>query len=329
MRELLILGTPAEHFSAASIEKMRAAAGHEFDVVALPPDSEPMLRYAAFRTAEVIIGEPTGEELELAPQLKWLQITWAGADKYTKAPFFPPDVTLTCASGAYGVTISEHVIAMLLSLCRHLPAYRSYQHRTIHRFYRPERLLSGGTAVILGAGDIGSNTALRLKAFGMHTVGVCRTRKPLPPEFDEVCTLAEASRVLPLADVVICCLPGTAETYRYFDEARLRTLKQDAILVNVGRGTLIDSDALARVMAEGHLFGAALDVTDPEPLPKGHPLRKMRNVIITPHIAGIGLGAAADTERRITAICCDNIRRYCSGWPLRNQIDFQTGYRKR
>ena len=324
MRELLIMAD----FSPASILKLREAAGPDFQVDVLSPDSEPMLRYAAFRTAEVIIGEPSCEELELAPRLKWLQITWSGADRYTKDPAFPAGVTLTSATGAFGVTISEHVLAGLLTLCRHLPAYRSYQQRGVHRMAAPEKLLFGGTALILGTGDIGTQVARRLKAFGMTVVGVCRERRPLTPDFDEVRTLAEAESVLPLADVVVCCLPDTAATRGYFDRARLLRLKFDAILVNVGRGSLVVSDDLAAVLAEGHLYGAVLDVTEPEPLPKNHPLRRMRNVVLTPHVAGVSF-AAEETERKITAICCDNLRRYRNGWSLRNQVDFHTGYRRR
>ena len=206
MRELLILAD----FQPASVRKLREAAGPDFrvDVAA---DSEPMVRYAALRTAEVILGEPDLTELTIAPQLRWLQLTWSGADRYTRAPDFPRNVALTTATGAFGVTISEYVLGGILTLCRRLPAYRSYQQRGVARSAGPEKLLFGGTALILGAGDIGTNVAQRLKAFGMSVVGVCRHRRPLPAGFDEVWTLAEAEKLLPLADVVVCCLPDTPE----------------------------------------------------------------------------------------------------------------------
>jgi len=325
MRELLILAD----FSPASVQKIRETAGPGFHVEVLPSDCEPMMRYAAFRTAEVIIGEPTGEELEMAPLLKWLQLTWAGADRYTRNPGFPAGVTLTNASGAFGVTIAEHVMAGVLTLCRHLPVYRSYQSRTVSRVVAAEKLLSGGTAMIFGTGDIGTQTAKRMKAFGMTVVGVCRTRRPQAAEFDRIVTLPEADALLPMADVIVGCMPDSAQTRHYFDKERMLKLKEDAILVNVGRGSLIVSDDLAEVLQAGHLFGAVLDVTEPEPLPADHPLRHLRNVVLTPHIAGLSFGGAEDTERKITAICCDNIRRYLTGWPLRNQVDFETGYRKR
>lgn len=325
MRELLIMAD----FSPASIRKLREAAGPDFQVEVVSSESEPMIRYAAFRTAEVIIGEPSREELEAAPLLKWLQITEERADNYTRETGFPSGAVLTNASGAFGITIAEHVLAGILTLCRHLPAYRSYQQRTVDRPAGKEKLLFGGTALILGTGDVGTQVAKRLKAFGMTIVGVCRHRRPQTPDFDRIVTLPEAEALLSSADVVVGCLPENPETVGYFDEGRIMLLKEDAILVNVGRGSLVDCEALAAALHAGHLFGAVLDVTDPEPLPKEHPLRRMRNVVLTPHVAGCGLGSVAETEKKITAICCDNLRRYRSGWPLRNQVDFETGYRKR
>ena len=98
--------------------------------------------------------------------------------------------------------------------------------------------------------------------------------------------------------------------------------------VRLGLYVIAVLTGLAAVLAEGHLYGAVLDVTDPEPLPKNHPLRRMRNVVLTPHVAGLGF-TTEETERKITAICCDNLRRYQNGWSLRNQVDFRTGYRRR
>jgi len=325
MRELLIMAD----FSPASVRKLREAAGHDYKVEVLSGDCEPMLRYAAFRTAEVIIGDPIREELEMAPLLKWLQLPSADSGCCAEEYEFPQGVTVTNASGAFGVTIAEHVLAGILTLCRHLPVYRSYQYRTVDHPAGPEKLLWGGQALIYGTGDVGTQTARRLKAFGMTTVGVCRTRRPLTPDFDQVRTLAEAEPLLQEADVVVCCMPETPQTIGYFGKERLLRMKADAILVNVGCGSLVVSDDLAEVLEGGHLFGAVLDVTEPEPLPREHGLRRLRNVVLTPHVAGLSFGAAEETERKITSICCDNLRRYVSGWPLRNQIDPASGFRKR
>ena len=123
-------------------------------------------------------------------------------------------------------------------------------------------------------------------------------------------------------------LPGTKETAGLLDERRLRLMKKTAVLVNAGRGSLIDTAALEKVMAEGHLFGAALDVTAPEPLPESSPLWDMDNVIITPHVAGIGFGHLPETESKIADICCENLARYVRGEALINLVDRATGYRE-
>lgn len=325
MRELLIIAD----FSEDSVQRMREAAGPYYQVTHLPPDSEPMMRYAAFRTAEVIVGEPTREELEMAPALKWLQLTCAGAERYVGDLDFPKGAQLTNASGAFGATVSEHVLAGVLTLCRYLPTYRTYQFRTVARPAGKEKLLFGAVAMIFGTGDVGSQTAKRMKAFGMKVIGVCRSRRPQSADFDRIITMAEADRFLPMADVVVGCLPETKLTRGYLGKERIDSMKNDAILVNVGCGSFVDTDALAAALQEDRLFGAVLDVTEPEPLPSDHVLRHLRNVVLTPHVAGPAFGGAEETERKIATICCDNIRRYASGWPLRNQVDFATGYRKR
>lgn len=328
MRELLIMGVPHEYFKDSSIEAIRAAAEPEFHVTALPADADSEARCAAIEAAEVVVGEPKVEELQYAKKLKWLQLTWAGADRYTaEAERFPKETVLTCATGAYGITIAEHVMGMLFALCRHIPGYLCDQRIGKHRMLRPEKCVYGGTAVILGVGDIGWNVAKRLKACGMKTVGVCRTLRELPAEFDEAATLETVD--LTKADVIVGCLPGTKETRGWLSRERLASLKSDAVIINIGRGYLIDCEALTELLQSGHLFGAGLDVTDPEPLPEEHPLRHMTNVIVTPHVAGVGLGGAPITEQLITEICCANIGRYLRGETLENRIDFATGYKRR
>ena len=122
MRKLVIMGVPHEYFMQESIDAITAAAGAEFEVTALPRDADTAARRAAIADAEVVVGEPTVDELQSAACLKWLQLTWAGADRYTaEAERFPKDTVLTCATGAYGITIAEHVMGMRFALCRHIP----------------------------------------------------------------------------------------------------------------------------------------------------------------------------------------------------------------
>lgn len=267
-----------------------------------------------FTDAEYIIGEPTLAELHRAPKLRCVQMTWAGADRYTNAPDFPKNVALCTASGAFGVTIAEHALALALALCRRLPEYAHLQQDA-----GCEKLLFGGTAVILGTGDLGLQLSKRCRALGMKTIGVRRKAAP-HPDFDCTVTLSDLPAVLPQADVVFGCLPDSPGTRHLLNADTLALLKSDALIINVGRGSLIDTEALTKRLAAGLLWGAGLDVTEPEPLPKGHPLRHMENVILSPHVAGIGFGHLELTEQAIWDIALDNLRRYVQNLPLRNVI---------
>ncbi len=282
---------------------------------------------AALERAEVVIGNLTEEELAAAPRLRWLQTTWSGVDRYAKMASFPPHVVLTNTTGAFGVMIAEHVVGAMLIFCRgYLGYFRNQQVALWHDEGR-QKTLEGKTALILGAGDIGTKTAERLKAFGMHLIGVRRSEGAAFSPFDELYTCSDLDALLPRADFVICCLPDTPDTRELLDGARLRRMKPDAVLVNVGRGSLIVTDDLAEVLREGGLYGAALDVTDPEPLPPEHPLWQMPNVLITPHVAGCSSGHLGETEEKIVSLVCENLRRYFTGEKLQNVVDLALGYR--
>ncbi len=275
-----------------------------------------------------VFGEPTMEEIAKMPRLRWIQMGWAGADRYTRLPDFPREtVQVTCATGAYGGTIAEYLFGVILSLYRSLPRYARQMEQGVWRPILSSLGLEGKTVLIVGAGNIGSEFARRLRPFEVRVLGVRRTRRETPPEFDEMYTLAELPALLPRADIVVCCLPETAETRGLFDEAAFRSMKRDALFVNVGRGSLLDVDVLASVLRSGHLFGAALDVCDPEPLPPDHPLWHMDNVLLTPHIAGIGFGNVPETADKLVRLCCQNLRLWLDGQPLQSRVDFQTGYR--
>lgn len=187
------------------------------------------------QTAEAVIGEPTLEALQNAPRLRWLQMTWAGADRYLHGGF-PRGVLLTTASGAFGETIAEHAIGMLLSLCRRLP---SYARQKSWNDLGSERRVAGGTALIFGAGDLGGCTARRLQAFGVKTFGVCRRTSPDRPGFDRLVRLDEAETLLPAADFVLGAMPQSPETAGWLSAERLALLPQDAVVVNVGRGAFL------------------------------------------------------------------------------------------
>lgn len=316
MEKLLITARLAPE----ALERLRTAAGDEWEAAVCPQDGdEPALR-EALRSASVVIGEPSPALLSDAPRLRWVQMTWAGTDRYTRSEIpFPKGVRLTNASGAYGALMSQYVLGQLLSILQNLPGYVRRQERETWEDLGAPASLDGATVLIFGAGDIGSAVARRLSGFDVYTVGVCRNTGKARPHFSALCTLAEAEDWLPKADAVVCCIPRTADTEGYLDERRLRLMKPDAVLVNVGRGTFVDCDALARVLNGGHLRGAALDVTEPEPLPAGHPLWRARNCVITPHISGRSEGRRV-LEDAVCALCCENLRRWKEGLPLRNII---------
>lgn len=324
-RDLLVLVPYPEK----DLAQLQAAAG-DLRVVTLPETAPEVQLRQALESARAVIGEPPVALLQDLPELAWIQMTWAGADRYTSDPAFPQHVRLSVAAGVYGPTIAEHVLAMLLALNRRLPAYQLQQRQGGWEDLGSERVLEGQTVVILGTGNIGRETAHRLQVFGAATIGVRRTGAgEMIPGFTTVTTLSQLDRLLPQADTLICCLPETAVTRGLLSRKRIAQMKQGSVLINVGRGSLVDTEALTQALQAGCLAGAGLDVTDPEPLPADHPLRRMPQVILTPHVAGVGFGHLPLTERRIRMLCLENVRRFVGGMAPNYLVDFKTGYQAR
>lgn len=298
-----------------------AAPGYEH--IFCPADS---LRSAAdiedpslYKSASIIFGCPPPKALADAKELRWLQTWSAGVDPYLRSGVFPDGAALTSAVGAYGQAVSEHMLAMLLSLMKRLPQYRDLQGCEGFDDLGNVKSLRDATVLVLGTGDIGSSFASLCKALGAAKVlGLRRDSSKSADGVDEMHPFANLDFLLPRADVVAMVLPRSPETDGLMSEDRLRRMKADAILLNAGRGTSVDCDALARILASGHLWGAGLDVTAPEPLPAGHPLWQCPNALLTPHIAG-GEHLSA-TRARIAAIALENLRAYVAGKPLRNRM---------
>ncbi|MBD5150196.1 MAG: D-2-hydroxyacid dehydrogenase [Oscillibacter sp.] len=274
---------------------------------------------------EVIFGHPSPELLRKAESLRWLCSDFAGVEKYLPEEVWPhPGCLLSNASGAYGPTISEHIIMVLLMLLRRMPEYQAALSRREWPYFAPIRSITGSHAVLLGTGDIGSNTARRLKALGARVTGVCRGGKAEEPAFDRVLPLAELESVLPEADALILALPATAETAGVLSGERLALLPETAFVINVGRGSAIDQDALVEALQSGRLAGAALDVMTPEPLPEDHPLWSCPNTIITPHVSGnMSLGLTCDLD---VEMFCRDLARYAKGEMPEHLVDRVRGY---
>lgn len=281
---------------------------------------------AAMGTADIILGDPPAADLQYCENLKWIQTTWAGVDQYVRCGYLRQGM-LCNMTGGYGPVIGEILAAGILSLMYRFGEYREYQSQRFWHTPLPVATLEGATVLVLGAGDIGTELARRLRPFGCKIVGVRRVVREYPDVYDAMVTMDDLDDWLPRADVVACSLPHTYETQGLLNYETLGKMKRSAILANVGRGGLIVTDDLLRRLEEGWFAGVYLDVTDPEPLPQDHPLWKMPRVLITPHVAGNGYCPGSPTEQRIWDIVLDNFSRYLEGRPCRNVVDFATGYR--
>lgn len=268
--------------------------------------------------ASVIIGNPPRELIRRAKSLRWLQTSSAGVNAYTAPGILPEGCLLSSASGAYGISVAEHMFAMLLSLMKRLPAYRDQQFGGVWQDLGPARTLHNARVLCVGTGDLGSTFAKYCQALGAHTIGLRRDASKAAEGIAEMHSMSRLDELLPLADVVALNVPEEPDTINLFNRSRLERMKPDAILLNGGRGTAIDCEALADVLAAGHLWGAALDVTAPEPLSADHKLWQQSRAIITPHSAG---GDHLDlTLTRIVEIALDNLGRYLAGETLRNRM---------
>ena len=271
-----------------------------------------------YAAADVILGCPAEEKLAAARRLKWLQMWSAGADRYLAPGVLPHPVALTTAVGAYGPAVSEHMLAMLLALYKRLPEYDRQRQGRLWADAGPARSLIGQTVLVGGTGDIGVHFARLCRALGAaEIVGLHRSGEPVAG-FDEAFPLSAIDSLLPRADVVALALPQAPETVHIMDRRRLFLMKEGAILLNGGRGSAIDPEGLNQVLNAGRLWGAALDVTEPEPLPADSPLWDQPDLLLTPHVAG-GLHLEG-TRERIVAIALENLKRYLAGEPLKNRM---------
>ena len=225
------------------------------------------------------------------------------------------------------MAISEHLIAMLFMIQKHLGVYRDQQKEHLWIKQEPMLVTEGSTVLVLGLGDIGSTFARKMKAMGSYVIGVRRTLREKPDYVDELYTMDALSRLLPRADVVALSLPGYAATRGVIGKEELDRMKSGAVLLNVGRGTAVDTNALSDALYAGKLAGAGLDVTDPEPLPADHPIWDAPGALITPHVSG-GY-ALKPTLEKILALSARNLERYEKGETLENMVDLTTGYAKR
>jgi phosphoglycerate dehydrogenase-like enzyme len=278
--------------------------------------------------ADAVIGSVTPEQVRAGKKLKWVQSMSAGVERVLHLSggddLRDSDIVLTNNQIVQGPEIADHAMAMLLALTRRLPYYIAARPNQTWRDGRPFDgiELTGKTAVVIGVGGIGSQIALRAWAHGMNVIGVDPEDMPYSPFIKEVVKPDRLDEVVPKADVVFISAPWTPKSYRMMGAKQFEMMKQNSYFIAVSRGGLYDLGALVKALDSKRLAGAGVDVTDPEPLPKGHSLWNFDNAIITPHIAG-----RSDLDRgRMVGTIKENIRRFGEGLPLLNVVDKQKGY---
>jgi phosphoglycerate dehydrogenase-like enzyme len=279
--------------------------------------------------ADAMVGvQLTPELFKLAKQLKWLHISSAGVENHGgQVGLFPAlidsDVVVTNAKNVYGPQIADHAFAFLLALTRRLNVTIPRQHL---EEWPPGRSgmfeLNGKTAVIIGVGGIGSQIAQRAHGFGMKVIGVDIRDIPVSNEVQRVVPPDMLDSVLPEADVVFISVPHTHKSEGMMGAREFELMKQGSYFIAMSRGKIYDHGALVKALDSRRLAGAGLDVTDPEPLPKGDPLWKFENVVITPHTSG----GSDNLEGRLNHLVSENIRRFGAGLPLLNVVDKKAGF---
>ncbi|HLW17136.1 MAG TPA: NAD(P)-dependent oxidoreductase [Actinomycetota bacterium] len=258
--------------------------------------------------------------LETSPA-RWIQLPFAGIERFFDAGVITPDRTWTCAKGIYGPATAEHALALLLAGARLL-----HEHARRTSWWPPERInesrrLAGTTVLIVGTGGIGQSLARMLEPLDAKIIAVNRSGKPMHGAVLTGTTDALPDLV-PDADFIALAPALTPETHHLIDAKLLAHMKSDAWIVNVGRGGLIDTDALVDALRARTIAGAGLDVTDPEPLPDGHPLWTMDNIIITSHTANTARMAMPE----LAAMIKENVARFARGDELIGLVDPTLGY---
>lgn len=270
-------------------------------------------------------GHDVAAMVRAATGLRWVQVWSAGVEPYVSIPELrDSDIVLTNAKIIQGPEIADHAFALLLTLTRDIK-YFDEQMETGwgERSSRiPMVELRGRTALVIGLGGIGTQVAQRAAGFGMRVLAIDPKDIPIQRDVESVGRPDELDERLPEADVVFSCVPRTPESEGMLGARQFELMKDGVYLINVSRGAIVNTEALVAALRSGKVAGAGLDVTDPEPLPAGHPLWAMNNVIITPHVAGFS-DRLGERQRELFR---ENVERFATGRPLRNVVDKRRGY---
>lgn len=253
--------------------------------------------------------------LDGAPAIAWIHTASAGFNWVLTPRVAASDIVLTRTANVLNTPIAEFVVALALALFKGLPLFLNQQRE--RQWRRPATLttMTGATAGIIGAGAIGRESAVRLKALGMRVIGMKRTPEPLP-EFDEMLGPDGLSALLTEADLLVLACPLTPETHHLIGRKQFAMMKSSAVVVNIARGAVMVEEDLVEALKSGVIAGAGLDVFDTEPLPADSPLWEQPNVIVTPHVSYL----ADENEPAMLDEFGENLRRFLAGEPLLNAL---------
>jgi phosphoglycerate dehydrogenase-like enzyme len=275
----------------------------------------------AVADADAVVGFHTADIVKAGKNLRWIHTNLAGVDKVLSPGLIAANVVLTNAQKLHGPNVADQAFALLLALTRNLrPGEPAIGETASAAKLRQE--LRGQTMLVVGQGGIGTEISRRAHAFGMRVLAIDPKEMERPTFVFRLDKPSQLLELLPQADVVVLACPLTAETRGLMGEAQLRAMKSSAYLINIARGGILQTPALVEALQWKQLAGAGLDVTDPEPLPAGHPLRKMANVVISPHVGAQSPGA----RERQWLLVRENVRRFAAGEPLLCVVDKQKGY---
>ncbi|MEX2188408.1 MAG: D-2-hydroxyacid dehydrogenase [Pirellulales bacterium] len=318
----IVLCYPLEPRHLAQIERAAAAAGIDAEII----DATQERVAAELARADIFCGHPkvpvSWDEVVRVGRLRWIQSSAAGMDHCLVPSVVASDIVVTSASGVLADQVAEHCLALVTGLLRGLPTF--FRQQQAHDFTRrPTRDLHHSTIGIVGLGGVGRRIAEVLAPLKVRILATDYYPIRKPPHVESLWPPERLDEMLPLLDVLILSAPLTDQTRGLIDAARLAKMKPGAMLVNMGRGPMVVERDLVAALESGHLAGAALDVTEVEPLPPESRLWDQPNVIITPHVAGQSARRADDT----TDFFCGNLARYAAGRPLRNLlVDKRLGF---
>lgn len=315
--DVVVLDHPAHGISASEYARVLRDRLPDHDVALARTPAE---ERALVTDASVVTGHHLEEDvLSRATELRLFACTAAGVNHLPLEEFADRGIAVTNASGVHGPNIAEHVLGWVLMFVRRLDEGLRRQRRREWRRFQAFGELAGSTVTVVGLGSIGRAIVRRLEGFEVETIGVRHTPSKGGPTddvigYDRDDVLAALSRT----DVLVLACPLTETTRKLIGETELNALPVDAIVVNISRGPVVDTDALVTAIRQNRIHGAALDVTDPEPLPEDHPLWNLENVFLTPHASG-HTPAYWD---RVADVLVENLERMDSGArdELKNQV---------